>query len=203
MSLNPAGHSANDYIIFSQAVDNSYLQSATNDSRVRANVIVFHDRSNNNVIGSTTISAVVDYSMILGRLANVFIKIETDMESLQSNIRLMQSDIAQINASTATMSSNIAAMTTSIDRSTSNIAAMRTSVDTLSTQVSVIANLAGGSGIHSVSPWEWLGVASLAEYYSQYGGLTTANIINEKLTNMANIRPNVEVFLAPYFNPAP
>lgn len=195
MSLNPAGHTANDYIIFSQAVDNSFLQSATNDSRIRANVIVFHDRSNNNVIGSTTISAVVDYSMILGKLANVFIKIETDMESLQSNIRLMQSDIAQIN-------SNTAAMTASIDRSTSNIAAMRTSVDVLSNQVSIIANLAGGSGIHSVSPWEWVSVASLAEYYGRYGEFSTANIINEKLTNMANIRPNVEVFLSPYFNPA-
>jgi hypothetical protein len=46
---------------------------------------------------------------------------------------------------------------------------IQNSLDTIATNSTTITQLASGNGIHTVGPWDWLGYASLIEYYQEAG----------------------------------
>ena len=87
----------------------------------------------------------------------------------------------------ATALETIATQTTTIATQTTTIA---TNTTTISTNSTTMTTLASGSGIHIVSPYEWLGYASLYKLYVEDTGaigLTALAAYKDKITALPPI----------------
>lgn len=97
----------------------------------------------------------IDYTDLVARLA-------TALESLADST----SSLAESTASIATNVETITQKISSIDTSMSTVASKISSMESHSSD---IRNLAVGPGIHMISPYEWVGLASLYKMLIEQG----------------------------------
>ena len=72
----------------------------------------------------------------------------------------------------ATALETIATKSTSID---TTLASIKTDLDTLATNSTTVKNLATGHGIHTVGPYDWLGLINVYRSLIEQGSITDIN----------------------------
>ena len=93
----------------------------------------------------------------------------------------------------ATALETIATKSTSIDTTLTSI---KTDLDTLATNSTTIKDLAIGSGIHMVGPYDWLGYASLYHLYVEQGKFNSDTATNLSPADQAIALATLEAYLA-------
>jgi hypothetical protein len=100
----------------------------------------------------------------------------------------------------ATALETIATKSTNIDNTLSTISTtltnIKTDLDTLATNSTTIKNLAVGTGIHMVGPYDWLGYASLYHLYVEQGKFNSDTATNLSTADQAIALANLEAYLA-------
>jgi len=95
--------------------------------------------------------APIDYSAFYGRIA-------TALETLATNSTDIKNSLSTINTHLSTVATN---------------------TTTISTNSTTMTTLATGTGIHIVSPYEWLGYASLYKLYVEDTGAIGVTALTE------------------------
>lgn len=155
-----------------------------------ANVIVGTESGAN---GTAAISIVIDHSeriidaitklgdivLTLGAISNTQNTISSTLTSLSSNLEIIAKTHQAISETTNTLSD------THI---------------TLSGDIANVYLLANTTGIHVITPWEWLGVASLADYYNT-SNISVPGLDLGVLAGLVSLKAQAETILEPYFDP--
>lgn len=144
--------------------------SITRTTSNNANVIVASD--------AQTLDIEVDYSDQIRQFISIFGAMSATQNTISatmSNINLTLANIDFTIANVNTTHANISLSTARID-----------------SNVGLLSDLAGNEGIHIITPWEWLSVASLLDYYGN------VEVLSNTLLNYKQIAENN---FSPYFDP--
>jgi hypothetical protein len=97
---------------------------------------------------------------------------------------------ARVANNTYTKIADIDTQVTTIATNTANIATyinnMKTDLDTLAANSTIMKDLAQGTGIHVIGPYDWIGYASLYHLYVEQGKFSLDSSTNQSPTQQAN-----------------
>ncbi len=213
-------------------VDYSFLLAQIRDNLVRINgwvaTISNHVANVNVTIGqdagsSTSLSGI---STTLGTMSTTLSTVSSTLNTVSSSVSSVASSQQAVAANTtssalieaaldqiATNTGDIAADTDVLQLKTSNVDANLARITTnfanvdinlanIRTNFTWVANLAVGEGVHTVSPWEWVSVASLYNFFGGEDGADIDYTVNAaQIANLVALRSVIEASLNPYFDP--
>jgi hypothetical protein len=158
-SANGVIKTAVTYYVWSVDELNNYLVLSTNNAAT--GIVNFSSTST-----STAVSFSVDG-------ARVVTEIETGGSSTTNITNSIAIDYTsyykRIAHSLETIATNSTSIASNIQTITSNTTQIASALAMISTDTRTISTLATGSGITTVSPWDWLSLSSLIYYYQSNG----------------------------------
>jgi len=151
------------------ALTNLATEITTNNGVGGATDADFYGGSGNSglfqIYNQTLISAAnIIRSHIANTVAGYTNTIQTKLTSIDSTLSNIKTDLD-------TISTNISGINTSMSGIKTDMDGIKTDLDTMSSNSTAIKNLAQGTGIHMVGPYDWLGFASIYHLYVEQGKL--------------------------------
>ena len=114
--------------------------------------------------GSTSIDFEVDYTDFVSRIADAAEGMETQLTSIATSLSTIAEKVTLIEGHQSTL----ATKHTAIEGHQSTLAAKHTKIEDYQR---IIKDLAIGTGVHVVSPYEWLGYSALYRLLVEQGDL--------------------------------
>jgi hypothetical protein len=158
------------------ALTNLATEITTNNGDGGATDADFYGGSGNSglfqIYNQTLISAAsIIRSHIANTVAGYTNTIQTKLTSIDSTLSNIKTDLDTISTNISGINTSMSGIKTDMDGIKTDMDGIKTDLDTMSSNSTAIKNLAQGTGIHMVGPYDWLGFASIYHLYVEQGKL--------------------------------